>query len=259
MLKKIFIMLLAVTLIFASVPSWAETQTEEEKEELLQQYTEQAGNDDKYFNVPIRIGIINSINIRKDGLGLVFQPITGTVTSMSLKALSFLIDLKEIGVHLENEQTVKVPAVVKILDNEAGTFIELNLTLSGARSISDLIASESPVKTVSFIQNDNSQIDMTIEELNNALGSITGGVVDITNQVGEAISTFWKNLTGGIGTFVTDAFTSIGGALNQAGEFIAEKWDAAGETVNGALEAAGGFLDDAADTVSDLFGGLFGK
>lgn len=259
MLKKVFIMLLAVTLIFASVPSWAETQTEEEKEELLQQYTEQAETEDKYFNVPIRIGIIHSVNIRKDGLGLVFQPITGPVAVMSLKALRFLIDLKEIGIHLENGQTVEVPAVVKVLDNEAGTFIELNLTLSGARAISDLITSESPVKAVSFIQKDSSQIDMTIEELNNTLSSIAGRAVDITKQAGEAISAFWKNLTGGIGTFVTDAFTTIEGAFNKAGEFIAEKRDAAGEAVNGAWEAVAGFLHKAADTVKNLFGGLFRK
>lgn len=268
MLKKIIIILLAAVFAFTAFPMAAEGQNE--KEALLQEYTEEAEAAEKYFNVPVRAGIINSVNIRKDGLGIVFQPISSTLAKMSLKALTFLADLKEIRVFLEDGRSIGVPAVVKILDNEAGTFIELNVTLSGASAIAELITNRNEVKTISFIHNDQSRTDMTTEELNKTLSSITGKAVDFTKQAAEAAAAFWKNLSDGAGAFAADTRSTAEGTITRAGEFIKGVWDSAGkalseavsktgDTMENALEAAKGVFRNAAVFIFRLWRGIAGK
>jgi len=268
MLKKMFIILLASIFAFTVFPAAAEEQTG--KEALLQEYTEEAEATEKYFNVPVRVGIINSVNIRKDGLGIVFQPISSTAAKMGLKALAFLADLKEIQVLLEDGRSIGVPAVVKVLDNEAGTFIELNVTISGAKTISELITNRDAVRTISFIHNDQSRTDMTTEELNKTLSTVTGKAVDFTKQAADAAAAFWKNLSDGAGMLAADAYSTAEGAITQAGEFITGTWDSAGKALSeaagktgdiaeNALEAARGFFRNAAVFISQLWRSITGK
>ena len=270
MLRKLFAILLAAVLLFSSFPAAAEGQAAEEKEDLLQEYTEEAESTDRYFNVPVRIGIISSVNIRKDGLGIVFQPIAGTAARMALKTFVFITDLKTIELILEDGRSLEVPAVVSVLDNEAGTFIELNVTLSGAKAVAELLKNKTPVKTISFIRNSQPRVDMTVEELNQALGAVTGGAVNLSNQAAEAVSVFWKNLSEGAGTFAADARSAAEGAIGKAGDFVTEKWDsaekaasdAAGKVsgkVQDALDAARGFFRKAAVFFSGLWNRITGK
>ena len=291
-MKKTFAVILSFMLVLYLLPVHAESDTAQEQEELLEGYLENLEETDRSFAIPIGVGIIYSVILHNDSVGIVFTPIRSKRAAMSLEFASFMTDLKQITLHLLDGEAIVLPAVVDIKKYDVGTFITLNLSMQTASQVMQLIKNDSPVVRVTFTQNSNKEYDMSIDELNRSLSSSFDGAVDIINQVSSAISVFWTNLSRGIGVFASNAYSSVesvlmnigdffsgtasligervsdavndaGDAINdaasKANDFFNDAASTAGDLINDASSAAGDLIDDAAEKVTDFWKGLFGK
>ena len=280
MTKKWMALFIAVTLVFTSVLSYAEKPAEEQEEEVGE-FMEELGETSQSFTIPINIGPVYSVIIRHDGIGIALSMIKSKSISLALEAVSFFTNLKEMDIHLENGKKYTIPAVVQILNQKVGTFIVFNVTEKAATSILDIISSGSPVVRFSFIQNNDNRIDMTVDEVNEAMTKATGEATDIVNQAGEAADKFWKNFSAGIGKYAEDTYADLSKALadagdflsnaandlgksltdtaNSAGEFIGSAMESAGESIGEAMESAGESIGEAMENLGNLWNGLWGK
>lgn len=280
-MKKTIVGILSIFLVLCLIPVCAESSTTDDQEELLDDYIENLEETDRSFTIPIGVGIIYSVILYHDSVGVVFTPIKSKSASMGLEVASFMTDLNRIQLHLLDGQTIVLPAVVDIKRYDVGTFITINLSMQAASQVVQLINNDSPVVRITFIQNSNNEYDMSIEELNRTLSSSFDSVVDIVNQASAAITVFWNNLSRGIGIFASNAYSSIESVLINVGSFISGTSSSIGEKVSDAVSSAGGaitdattaagdyitdaatsageFIEDATGTVSDFWKGMFGK
>ncbi len=267
-MRKIISVLLTIVLVFMMSASMADEKKKDE--ELLDEYVEEMEETDSSFTVPVGVGIIYSVIIYKDGVSVVFSPIKSKKASLGLKALDFITDVNEIKLHYKNGQFAVLPATVEIKSYDVGTFITLNMSSKTMTAISDLSSIKSELDKVAFVHGDKSEQEMSVEELNQALSGVFGGAIDIANQSITAITTFWNNLSGGIGVLAANTYSSVEKALVSAGDWIADSAsslgntvtdlaDKAGEALGNAAEDAGEFLENAGDAVSDFWNGLWGN
>ena len=278
-MKRLIALMLCLALAMGLVLALAEPTADEEK--LLEDYARDLDKTDRSFTLPIGIGIIYSVILRHDSVGIVLSPARSLGTALSVEALAYLTDLKEIRVLMKGGETVKLPATVEIEKYKVGTFVTLNLSMQTGSLLTQVIGKGAQIDCVTFVQNSGKEYDMTLDELNSSLSEAFGSGVDIVGQASEALKTFWANLTEGIGVFASDAYASIEKALEDVGNYmsgaassiggaIADAWNAAGEAVSGALDAAGSAIDDAANAagsaiedaagaVTDLWNSLWGN
>ena len=266
-MKKAISFILALILFL--LPSMVVAEAAEEQA-LYEKYVENLKETDRTFTVPIGIGIIQSVIVLKDGIGVALAPIGGRAVSIGLQALDYLIDLKEVELHLENGQKLRFPAIAKIANTEVGSFVIVYITREVISSLAELISNHSSVVRLSFIQGDQTTHDMTMEELNQSFRKAFGETIDFIRQIPKAIAVFCKNLTEGIGVFAENTHAAIEKAVVDAGRYISEKWtdvgealfgaaESAGKAVSGVVESAGKVLEDASEAISDFWNRLFGK
>ena len=267
-MKKLVALLVVFSLVFSMIVSLAEDKKDEE--ELLNDYVEDMDETDSSFTVPVGFGIIYSVIIYRDGVGIVFSPLKSKTAALGLKALDFITDVQEIKLYYKNGQSTVVPATIEVKSYDVGTFISLNLSSKTMKAISDLSAIESELDRVAFVHGDKTEQEMSINELNQTLSNVFGSTVDIANQTISALSIFWNNLSNGVGVLAANTFSAAEKALVEAGDWISdsassigqsmtELADKAGETFNNALEETGEFLENAGDKVSDFWKGLWGN
>ena len=267
-MKKIISVLLTIVLVFVMSASMADEKKKDE--ELLDEYVEEMEETDSSFTVPVGVGIIYSVIIYRDGVSVVFSPLKSKKAALGLKALDFITDVNEIKLYYKNGQSAVLPATVEIKSYDVGTFITLNMSSKTMTAISDLSSIKSELDKVAFVHGDKSEQEMSVEELNQALSGVFGGAIDIANQSITAITTFWNNLSGGIGVLAANTYSSVEKALVSAGDWIADSAsslgntvtdlaDKAGEALGNAAEDAGEYLENAGDAVSDLWNGLWGN
>jgi len=81
-MKKLVSWMLAIMLAVLSMPAIAETIPADGEEELLDQYVSELKDSDEFFSIPIRFGIIYSVALYRNGVGIVFQPVTNKAASL---------------------------------------------------------------------------------------------------------------------------------------------------------------------------------
>jgi len=267
--KKIVLVVLALSLLFTCTVSLSEVVSED-SEEILGEYIDEMKESGRTFTIPLHIGPIYSVIVRKDGIGIVFNMVKSKAMELSLEAISFVTDLEEMDIALENGASFNIPAVVQLQSYDVGSFITLNLSAKATSTLIELLNQSSPIVKFTFVQGDGNKIDMTVDEVNKALSDASGTAVDIVNQAGTAAGEFFNNLGAGAGTFAADAYASVeqavinaGDALidaaNDAGDFLGEAADSVGEFLGNTAESAGGALEDAAESVTDFWKGLWGN
>ena len=245
-MKKLVSLLLACVLFL--LPCLGSAEGSADQEAVYDEYVENLRETDRSFTVPIGIGILQSVTIMKDGVGIALRPIGGRLFSLGLSALGFLIDLKEVELLLEDGQTIHLPAVVQLSHTEVGTFIIIYLTGSTFSSLSELFSVRSRVVKLTFIQNSRKSFDLTMDELNQALSSVYGKTVDFVKLAATAVSVFWRNLKEGIGTFAENTREAIGKAVISAGEYLSDRWTEVSGELSGMAESIGKKISDMLDS-----------
>ena len=268
-IKKIFLFVLVTVILLTVSLSFAESTTEEQ-EQALTDYVNEVKESGRSFTVPINIGPIYSVIVKEDGIGIVFSFIKSKAVSVGLEAISFVTDLKEMDISLENGKTFTIPAVVALQSHDVGTFIIFNISLEAANAIIEMVDQGSPVVKFTFIQGSGNRVEMSVDEVNQALSDATGSTVDIVNQGISAVTEFGNNLASGIGKFMEDAYSATEKAIvdagdtivniaNDAGSAIVDAGNAVGDFLGDASEAVGDSLSDAMDSVGNFWNGLWGN
>lgn len=264
MFRKILTLFIVFMMTCLPMISSAETNTDELKSES-EEFVEELGETSRSFTIPINIGPIYSVIIRKDGIGIAISLIKNKSMSLAMETVSFLNDLKEVVVQLENGKEYKIPAVVQLLNHEVGSFIVMNVSGEAAKKIIDIVFSGSPAMSFSFIQNDNNRKDMTVDEVNEALTKATGEATDVVKQAREAVIKFWENFSSEAGKYAENTYADISNTLIGAGDFlsnsandigksISDTANAAGEYINGIMESAGVSIGEAMDSAGKSIG-----
>ena len=127
MYKRFMALTVAVIMTLISICAYAETDAKE-KEEEVEEFMEELEETSQSFTIPINIGPIYSVIVRHDGIGIALSMIKSKSLSLALEAVSFLTDLKEMDIHLENGKKYTIPAVIQFLKQEVGSFIVFNIT-----------------------------------------------------------------------------------------------------------------------------------
>ncbi len=268
-IKKIFLFAL-VTVILLTVSLSSAESTTEEQEQALVDYVNEMKESGRSFTVPLNIGPIYSVIVKEDGIGIVFSFIKSKAVSVGLEAISFVTDLKEMDISLENGKIFTIPAVVALQSHDVGTFVIFNISLESAKAIMEMINQDSPVVRFSFIQGNGNRIEMSVDEVNQALSAATGNTVDIVKQGLSAVTEFGNGLTSDIGQFLEDTYAATEKAIvdagdtlanlaNDAGSAIADAGNAVGDFLGDASEAVGDSLSDAMDSVGSFWNGLWGN
>ena len=114
MYKRFMALTVAVIMTLISICAYAETDAKE-KEEEVEEFMEELEETSQSFTIPINIGPIYSVIVRHDGIGIALSMIKSKSLSLALEAVSFLTDLKEMDIHLENGKKYTIPAVIQFL------------------------------------------------------------------------------------------------------------------------------------------------
>lgn len=259
-MKKNISIVLSVILVLVSSLSAAESAAPADSEKLIGEYYASAGEKDGVFTVPVGVGIIYSVLIYKDSVGIVFSPVKNGKVAMGLQALDFLTDVKEIRLGFEDGKSAVFPASLEIKAYDVGTFIVLNLSAGTAASLSALVSAGSMPDKAVFVRSDGTEQTLTVADLNKALGSFFDGAVDIVNQVKDAFSVFWQNLSKGVSVFAKKTKASVQRALIVAGLYmfgtmtrLGQALDKAEEALRNGLDQTGDFVKDAADKAADFW------
>lgn len=266
-MKKLLSVLLAFVLIFTVSASVGE---EKKPEKILpDSQSEEKEETNRSFTIPVGVGIIYSVILDQDSVSVVFSPIRNKAAALGLKSLDFLADVKEIKCSYMDGRSVVIPAGIEIKSYDVGTFICLNLSFKTVTAIPELFASESGLDKVAFVLSDGTEREMSISELNQALSSAFGTVVDIAAQAKKAIVVFLKNLSNKVWWFAEKTSSSVRQPLADAWRWISDSAASAGqslsklkgkvrEAIGSALENSRSFLKDTAEKVEDFWNGLRG-
>lgn len=253
-MKKLVSLLLACMLfLLPSLGSAEQSAEQADQEAVYDAYVENLRETDRSFTVPIGFGMFQSVTLMKDGIALAFKPIGGRLVSIGLSALGFLIDLKEVELLLDDGQTIRFPTAVKLSNTEVGTFIIVYITGETISSLSRLFSIRSHVARITFIQNSQNSFNMTMDEFNQALGSILGGTLDFVRLGASAVSVFWRNLKEGIGTFAANTHEAIEKAIAGTVNYLSDKWTDVSVTLSGAAESVGKKISDMIESTRKVF------